>query len=303
MQRRDPTKSQPFRGCRAGLPLIVGKSYASQPSRTASAGVWFYFDISTAPSPTAPGPGIASGIPTHAPPEVKADQVLSALPADVGNIRPKPSPGVRAEAVPTPAPVISGALLSGAAVGEIGNYSLVTAKRLASPEPGNWMLYCRTYDGQGYSPLDKINSSNVKNLVPVWTFPTGVLEGHEAPPIVNNGIMFVATPMNQVIALDAKTGERIWRYKRQLPEDLVQLHPTSCGVGLWQDRLYLATTDDHLVALNAKTGQGGLGPGGPGLPEGPVHDVDVACHQRQGAGRRLGRGIWRARLCRRLRRQ
>ena len=48
---------------------------------------------------------------------------------------------------------------------------------------------------------------------------------------------------------------RYWRYKRQLPEDLFQLHPTNRGVGLWQDKLYLATTDDHVVALDAKTGK------------------------------------------------
>ena len=142
-----------------------------------------------------------------------------------------------------------------AAAGEIGTYSPVTAERLSNPEPGNWMLYRRTYDGQGYSPLDKINTTNVKNLEPAWTFSTGVNEGHEAPPIVNNGVMFVATPQNQVIALDAKTGDQIWRYKRELPEDLTQLHPTSRGAGLWQVKLYLATTDDHLVALDAKTGK------------------------------------------------
>jgi alcohol dehydrogenase (cytochrome c) len=139
--------------------------------------------------------------------------------------------------------------------GPIENYSPVTDARLQNPEPGNWMLYRRTYDGQGYSPLDQINTSNVKNLTPVWTFSTGVNEGHEAPPIVNNGVMFVATPMGQVIALNAKTGDEYWRYKRQLPDDLFQLHPTSRGVGLWQDKLYLATTDDHVVALDAKTGK------------------------------------------------
>ena len=142
-----------------------------------------------------------------------------------------------------------------AGAGPIENYSPVTAERLKNPEPGNWMLYRRTYDGQGYSPLDQINTSNVKNLTPVWTFSTGVVEGHEAPPIVNNGVMFVATPMGQVIALNAKTGDEYWRYKRQLPDDLFQLHPTSRGVGLWQDKLYLATTDDHVVALDAKTGK------------------------------------------------
>ena len=137
----------------------------------------------------------------------------------------------------------------------IENYSPVTSARLENPEPGNWMLYRRTYDGQGYSPLDQINTSNVKDLTPVWTFSTGVVEGHEAPPIVNNGVMFVATPTGQVIALNAKTGDEYWRYKRQLPDDLFQLHPTNRGVGLWQDKLYLATTDDHVVALDAKTGK------------------------------------------------
>jgi len=149
----------------------------------------------------------------------------------------------------------AGLLPAMASAGEIKNYSPVDQQRLTNPEPGNWMHYRRTYDGQGYSPLDKINAGNVKNLVPVWSFSTGVNEGHEAPPIVNNGVMFIATPQAQVIALDAKTGEEIWRYKRQLPEDLFQLHPTSRGVGLWQDKLFLASTDDHLVALDAKTGK------------------------------------------------
>src|ERR1700674_1463569 len=134
----------------------------------------------------------------------------------------------------------------------IENYSPVTADRLKNPEPGNWMHYRRTYDGQGYSPLDQINTSNVKNLTPVWTFSTGVVEGHEAPPIVNNGVMFVATPMGQVIALNAKTGDEYWRYKRQLPDDLFQLHPTSRGVGLWQGKLHLAPTGHQLVRAHAQ---------------------------------------------------
>src|SRR5256886_17473684 len=146
-------------------------------------------------------------------------------------------------------------LVSIAAAGPIENYSPVTAERLKNPEPGNWMHYRRTYDGQGYSPLDQINTSNVKNLTPVWTFSTGVIEGHEAPPIINNGVMFVATPMGQVIALNAKTGEQYWRYKRQLPAHLFQLHPTRRGVGLWQDKLYLVTTDDHGDALDANAGE------------------------------------------------
>jgi hypothetical protein len=72
--------------------------------------------------------------------------------------------------------------------GKVPNYTPVTKQRLENPEPGNWLLYRRTYDGHGFSPLKQINTTNVKNLVPVWTFSTGVVEGHEAPPMVNNGV-------------------------------------------------------------------------------------------------------------------
>jgi len=152
------------------------------------------------------------------------------------------------------------ALLAGAGIGavkagEVSNYSPVTQQRLENPEDGNWLLYRRTYNGYGYSPLKQITPENVKSLVPVWTFSTGVLEGHEAPPLVNNGVMFVATPQNQVLALNAKTGDLIWRYNHKMPEDLFQLHPTSRGVGMWEDKLFLAATDDRLIALDAKTGK------------------------------------------------
>jgi len=138
---------------------------------------------------------------------------------------------------------------------EVTNYAAVTQQRLEKPAPGDWLLYRRSYDGQGFSPLKQINAENVKSLEPVWTFSTGVTEGHEAPPMVNNGVMFVSTPQGQVLALDAKTGDLIWRYQHKLPEDLFQLHPTNRGVALWGDKLFLAATDDHLIAIDAKTGK------------------------------------------------
>src|SRR5689334_17361862 len=70
------------------------------------------------------------------------------------------------------------------------NYKPVTAERLKKPEEGDWLMTRRTYDGWGYSPLSQINTDNVKRLQPVWVFATGVANGHEAPPIVNNGVMF-----------------------------------------------------------------------------------------------------------------
>ncbi len=137
----------------------------------------------------------------------------------------------------------------------IASYQPVTTERLLHPEPGNWLMYRGTYNGWGYSPLEQITTKNVGRLVPVWTFSTGVEEGHQSPPIVNNGFMFITTPKNQVIALDARTGEQLWRYKRELPEDLFQLHPTNRGVALYGDKVFLATVDTHLLALNARTGE------------------------------------------------
>src|SRR5215468_3582117 len=76
------------------------------------------------------------------------------------------------------------------------SYQPVTWDRLKNPEPANWLMIRRTYDGWGYSPLDQINRGNVSKLRPVWGFPTGENKVHEAAPIVNNGVMFVSTPSN-----------------------------------------------------------------------------------------------------------
>src|SRR4030095_557391 len=134
-------------------------------------------------------------------------------------------------------------------------YNPVTKARLLNPEPANWLMYRGNYEGWGYSPLSQINTENVKNLVPVWCFSTGVVEGHESPPIVNDGFMFVSTPENQVLALDTRKGDLLWRYKRELPDDLRQLHPTNRGVALYENKVYLATLDSFLVALDARSGK------------------------------------------------
>src|SRR5262245_40152865 len=112
------------------------------------------------------------------------------------------------------------------------NYKPVTDARLLKPEDGDWLMVRRTYDGWGYTPLDQVTPSNVARLQPVWVFATGQTNGHEAAPIVNNGVMFVATPGNQVIALDARTGAILWRYKRELVGDRLVLHPASAAVAV-----------------------------------------------------------------------
>ena len=135
------------------------------------------------------------------------------------------------------------------------SYTPVTDARLESPAPEDWLMYRGTYDSWGYSPLDQITTENVDQLVPVWSLSTGVVSGHESPPIVNNGVMFVTTPEDQVIAVDARTGNPMWRYLRQFPEDMSHPHRTNRGVGLYGDKVFYTTHAAFVVALDAMTGE------------------------------------------------
>ncbi len=134
-------------------------------------------------------------------------------------------------------------------------YEPVTDERLINPEPENWLQWRGNYAGWTYSPLQQINSSNVKDLTLAWTYSTGVAGGHEAPPIVNNGYMYVATPGHQVIALNARSGHEIWRFKRELPEDHFAMHQTNRGVALYGDKVYLSGLDTCAIALDAVSGK------------------------------------------------
>src|SRR5262245_50738627 len=135
------------------------------------------------------------------------------------------------------------------------NYAPVTAERLKNPEPANWLMIRRTYDGWGFSPLNQINTGNVSKLKPVWGLLTGENRVHEAAPIVNNGVMFVSTPNNQVMAIDAKAGTILWTYKRPRPQGANVAHDTSRGVALFGDKVYFAAGEAVMVALDAKTGR------------------------------------------------
>ncbi len=149
------------------------------------------------------------------------------------------------------------ALAVGAAsVQAADGYNPVTPERLKEPEARNWLHWRGNYKGWGYSPLDQIDTGNVADLEVAWTISSGVTEGHEAPPIVNDGVMFVTAAYNNLYALDATTGELLWRYKRQLPDDVV----TCCdvvnrGVAVRGETVYMGTLDAHLLALDAKSGK------------------------------------------------
>ncbi|MCW5980708.1 MAG: PQQ-dependent dehydrogenase, methanol/ethanol family [Bryobacteraceae bacterium] len=126
----------------------------------------------------------------------------------------------------------------------------------AAGETGNWLMYGRDYGNQRFSSLAQINRDNVANLVPVWTFQTGVPDGLQATPLVVDGVIYLSTSWNHVFAIDARTGAELWRYRRRLPEKLTYCcGPVNRGVAIWNGTLYLATLDAHLTALDARTGR------------------------------------------------
>ena len=133
-------------------------------------------------------------------------------------------------------------------------YAPVTSERLRQPADGEWPMIRRTYDGWGYSPLEQITPANVASLRPAWVFSTAVGSGHEAAPVVVNGVMFVSTPGHRVVAIDARTGELLWRYIKEVEESIIAPHPTTRGIAVYGTKVFFAANDATLVALDARTG-------------------------------------------------
>ena len=132
----------------------------------------------------------------------------------------------------------------------------VTFARLNNPkaEPQNWLSYWGDLKGTHYSGLTQITPINVANLKSAWTHQTGGAT-IETTPIVVDGLMFVTGPLSNVTALDARTGQEVWKYTRRLAP--VASHctvMTNRGVAVLGDRVFLATLDMHLIALDAKSG-------------------------------------------------
>ena len=139
----------------------------------------------------------------------------------------------------------------------LDSMSPVTDDMLKKPDDGDWLMWRRTYDGWGYSPLDKINKDNVKNLKVAWTW--SLTNGAtETTPIVHDGVLFIFNYGDKVQALNAATGDLLWEYQRDLPQELIAAGGNSLAkrnMAIYGDNVILATSDAHIVALNAKTGQ------------------------------------------------
>jgi alcohol dehydrogenase (cytochrome c) len=128
----------------------------------------------------------------------------------------------------------------------------VTDAALIKPAPGDWLTWRRTYDDQGFSPLNQINKSNVGDLrvAWAWSLPNGP---NEATPLVHDGVLFVHSFGDRVQALDGVTGDLLWQYTRELPKDI---QPTvKRHISIYGDKLFVPTSDIHIVALDIKTGK------------------------------------------------
>ena len=137
------------------------------------------------------------------------------------------------------------------------NYVTDDMLRNADKDHQNWLHYGRDYEMTRYSGLSQINRDNVKSLKPAWNLSFGILEGQDSQAVAVNGTLYVTTSFNRVIAVNGMTGDIIWKYERELPGDVF---PKLCcdvvnrGVAVYKNKVYLATLDAHVVALDNQTG-------------------------------------------------
>ncbi|MEX2132045.1 MAG: PQQ-binding-like beta-propeller repeat protein [Pseudohongiellaceae bacterium] len=130
------------------------------------------------------------------------------------------------------------------------DYSPVTDSLLQNPPDSDWLMWRRTYDLSGHSPLDQINRSNVAELKLAWSAPLGQ-GGNMTTPLVHDGILFIADTGNVLLALDARNGQELWRYQHESEN----LDGRRIGIALHGDKVIVPHNDLDLVALNIRTGQ------------------------------------------------
>ena len=141
-----------------------------------------------------------------------------------------------------------------------GNAGQIDEARLlaAVSDPDNWLGHGRTYAEQRYSPLEQVNDSNVGQLGLAFAVELDTNRGQEATPIVVDGMMYFSTAWSKVMAIDAATGEVLWRYDPQVIG--AKGAHTCCdvvnrGVAVWDGKVFVGTIDGRLVALDAASGE------------------------------------------------
>jgi glucose dehydrogenase len=124
-------------------------------------------------------------------------------------------------------------------------------------DAANWLSYGRTYDEQRFSPLNQINADNAKNLGLAWFADLDTNRGQEATPLVVDGVVYISTAWSMVKAYDGSTGKLVWTYDPGVARELgvnACCDVVSRGVAAWNRKIFVATFDGRLVALDAATG-------------------------------------------------
>lgn len=136
----------------------------------------------------------------------------------------------------------------------------VTEQRLldAGKNAGDWVSHGRTYNEERFSPLKQIDIKNVTELGLAWDAPLGSFRGVEATPIVVDGVMFTTGSWSEVIALNATTGDILWKYDPEVPREKARhacCDVVNRGVAVYMDKLFFGTIDGRLIALDQKSGK------------------------------------------------
>mgnify|MGYP005717817225 FL=1 len=124
---------------------------------------------------------------------------------------------------------------------------LITDERiinLESEEPGNWLSHGRTYEETRFSPLTQINKQNVSNLGLAWYKDMGTNRAQESTPIIVDGIMYLTSSWSIVYAIDARTGETLWRYDPEVPGEHARkacCDVVNRGVAVYEGMVYVGS--------------------------------------------------------------
>lgn len=139
----------------------------------------------------------------------------------------------------------------------VPDFAPVTDAEIQDPDPADWLSWRRTLDSWGHSPLAQIDRGNVGQLRLVWARP--LPPGHqEGTPLVHDGIMYFPGPSDVIEAIDARSGQMLWQYRRPLPEDIGQYLPvydTTRNIAIYGQLIIGQAADNYLYALNARTGE------------------------------------------------
>ena len=134
----------------------------------------------------------------------------------------------------------------------------VTDAMLQNPAPADWLMWRRTLNGWGYSPLDQVTTENVDQLQMVWT--RAMSEGSQTgTPLAYGGVLYMPNPKDVIQAIDAVTGDLIWEHRRDNPEDVYRaiagyLSENNRNIAIYQNLIIDTSVDDHLFALDVTTG-------------------------------------------------